>query len=306
MIAIWYVCCVVKNVVRLIFLINKTPIVTKKLNMMFLKKLSKRLKLGFILFVILLIGGACFGGLCWMLFKVQSNPKWWMLLIFVVFFTLIFFKYWVYKHCKWKALKFFCNIICAPLSIIAFVAPIMHPFITIIGVFVFLAFFCFGFFAFLLFGLNHALNFGLHPEAICFITIAVGSILCSNSHKISKIVVRCSFLRNNGEHRYEEYRERLAMYLIQPRNMIFLLYLIYVILLAISGFMQIQYGGYLFSVGYDNAILKAFLVFIAFTNMKSKAQDSELDARELLKQTLGLFVHDDEDWLKQRFNVKDS
>lgn len=37
----------------------------------------------------------------------------------------------------------------------------------------------------------------------------------------------------------------------------------------------------------------AFLVFIAFTNMRTKAKEAELDSKELLKQTLGLFVHDE-------------
>lgn len=121
---------------------------------------------------------------------------------------------------------------------------------------------------------------------------------------MTKKIIRLSLLGNRGEHRYEGYREKLAYYLIQPSNVVFILYLLYFILLAITGFMQIQYGRNLISAGYDTAILKAFLVFIAFTNMKTKAQSTAFDVQELLKQTMGLFVHDDEDWLKKRFNSK--
>ena len=35
----------------------------------------------------------------------------------------------------------------------------------------------------------------------------------------------------------------------------------------------------------------AFLVFIAFTNMRSKAGDAEIDAEKVLKGIAGLFVH---------------
>lgn len=58
--------------------------------------------------------------------------------------------------------------------------------------------------------------------------------------------------------------------------------------------MQIQKGAYLFSAELDAAILRAFMLFIAYTNMRSKAKVAEVDARDLLKRTLLLFVRDDE------------
>lgn len=79
--------------------------------------------------------------------------------------------------------------------------------------------------------------------------------------------------------------------LIHPSNIVFLLYLLYFLYLAVSGFLQIQYGGSLISEEFDTAILKAFLVFIAFTNMRSKAGDAEIDAEKVLKGIAGLFVH---------------
>ena len=56
--------------------------------------------------------------------------------------------------------------------------------------------------------------------------------------------------------------------------------------------MQIEKGGYLISETFDAAMLKAFLVFIAFTNMRSKSREAEMDAKQLLKKTMGLFEHD--------------
>lgn len=41
--------------------------------------------------------------------------------------------------------------------------------------------------------------------------------------------------------------------------------------------------------------MKAFLVFIAFTNMRSKAEKVKMDASGILRGVLGLFVHDNND-----------
>ena len=43
---------------------------------------------------------------------------------------------------------------------------------------------------------------------------------------------------------------------------------------------------------FDAAILKAFLVFMAFANMRTKSREAKADIKELLQQTLKLFVHD--------------
>ncbi len=72
----------------------------------------------------------------------------------------------------------------------------------------------------------------------------------------------------------------------------FMLYLVYFVFLAISGYRQIQYGEYLISESFDGALLKAFLVYIAFTNMRAKASVAELDVKGLLQRTLLLFEHD--------------
>lgn len=263
-------------------------------------KLSVQTKMRLLLLTILLAGGVVFGLFCWMLSKLQ----WWMLLVIVAFAVWFAFAGWVSEHRKGKVMKVISNVISAPVVIIFSAIAFIQPFITIIGTYFFVAMFGFGVPALILHGLNYAFNMGLQPETIGFLAIAAGSIICANLYEVTKRIVRWSPIGNRGEHRYEGYREKLAYYLIQPCNVVFLLYLIYFVLLAITGFMQIQYGRCLFTDGYDAAILKAFLVFIAFTNMKTKAQSSDLDSQELLKQTMRLFVHDDEDWLKQRFMIK--
>lgn len=62
--------------------------------------------------------------------------------------------------------------------------------------------------------------------------------------------------------------------------------------MTVSGFLQIEKGSYLISQELDTAVLKAFLVFIAFTNMRTKAKDTEVNIKDLFQRTLKLFVHD--------------
>ena len=263
-------------------------------------KHSVQTKMRLLLLALLLVGGVVFGLLCWMLFKLQ----WWTILVMIVFAAWFPLAGWVSGHSKGKIMKIISNVISAPLVIIYLAIGVTKPFITIIGTYFFVAMYGFGVPTLLLHGMNHVFNFGLLPETIGFIAIAVGSILCANSYSVTKKIIRWSPLGNRGEHRYEGYRERLAYYLIQPSNVVYILYLVYFLLIATTGFIQIEYDSCLISDGYDVAILKAFLVFIAFTNMKTKAQSSDLETQELLKRTMGLFVHDDETWLMKRFNIK--
>ena len=57
-------------------------------------------------------------------------------------------------------------------------------------------------------------------------------------------------------------------------------------------FQLTQLGGFLLSESVDATILKAFLVFIAYTNMREKGKENEIEAKELLQKISGLFVHD--------------
>ena len=84
----------------------------------------------------------------------------------------------------------------------------------------------------------------------------------------------------------------MAFYLVHPSNMVFLIYLIYFVFLSVSGYLLIQNGAYMISESFDVAILKAFLVYIAYTNMRTKAKNTEIEAKELLGRISSLFVHD--------------
>lgn len=251
-------------------------------------KMSERLKLNALILAIFVMGGLLFSCLVWLIIKLE----WWFILLMLFFFSWIAFSNWLSKKSICKAMCVISDVVSAPVKIGFWALALTQPFTTIAGTYFFILLYAFGVPVLILKGLTYFFNLGLLPETICFLVIAGGSVLCANSYRLTQWMVRQTPLSNKGNHKYEEYRENLSIYLVHPSNVIFLLYLLYFVFLTVTGYMQIQNGVDLLPAGFDSAVLKAFLVFIAFTNMRTKAKESELDAKELLRQTMRLFVFD--------------
>ena len=69
--------------------------------------------------------------------------------------------------------------------------------------------------------------------------------------------------------------------------------MLYATFLSINAFCQLEGHSYIFSADIDNAILKSFLVFLAFSAMKQKSKEMEINSKDLLVNIKGLFLHDD-------------
>lgn len=246
---------------------------------------SERFILGMLIITILVLGGLIFSVVLWLLIKLQ----WWFIPMILAFFLWMSFSNWLDKRGKSKVMRIVSRFVSMPVQIVFLLVALAQPFITIVGSYFFVALFAFGLPALILIGLTYSCNWGLLPETIAFIVLSGGAILCANSYRLTKWMIKRTPLRNIDNHKYEGYRERLAFYVIHPSYVIFLIYCLYFVFLLATGFIQIQNDGNLLPGGYDVAVLKAFLVFIAFTNMRTKAKVAELDSKMLLKQTMGLF-----------------
>ena len=183
------------------------------------------------------------------------------------------------------------NIVSLPIVFLYLLTALVQPFITVVGTYFFVVSFAFGIPALIMICLSKLVWLQLRPETAVFVVLALGSILSSN-YFVSKSIIRHTPLKDWGNHTYESYREKLAFYLVHPSNMVFLIYLIYFVFLSVSGYLLIQNGTYMISESFDVAILKAFLVYIAYTNMRTKAKNTEIEAKELLGRISSLFVHD--------------
>ena len=251
-------------------------------------KLSDNASMGLLIAAVIIIGALPFVGFLWL----ATNFKWWHLWVIVGYLIVYKFTEWVYSKLPWKVLNVLIFVMSIPLAVLFLMAEFTQPFITIVGTYFFLVLFVFGVPASILVLLVQGGILDIRFSTIAFLVISFGSILCSHSFSMSKFLIRHTPIRDWGNHTYESYREKLAFYLIHPSNIMFMLYLVYFVFLAISGYRQIQYGDYLISESFDGALLKAFLVYIAFTNMRTKASVAEMDVKGLLQRTLLLFEHD--------------
>lgn len=249
--------------------------------------MSYKAKLWLLILVIILIGGLIFAGLFWTIMRL----KWWTLLLFGGYIFLFETTEWISKMLPENVANVVKRIISLPLIIGYFLLSFVKPFITIVGTYFFVALFAFGIPAIIMTWLSKIEWLQLRPETTAFVVLALGSILSSN-HSVTKSVIRHTPLKDWGNHTYESNREKLAFYLVHPSNMVFIIYLIYFVFLAISGYQLIQDGAYIISESFDMSILKAFLVYIAYTNMRVKAKETEIEAKELLQQIESLFEHD--------------
>lgn len=251
-------------------------------------KLSEKTRLGLLLTIVLVFGGLVFVGFCYLVI----HFKWQYVLVLSGYVGIRLLMEWLSRRITSRFLNILKKVISLPGTVFYLLLKSLMPFLTIIGAYFFVALFAFGFPAAVLFWFAYFGLWELKLRTIIFVVFTVGSIICTHFYRITKWMIRSTPLRDWGNHTYESYREQLAIYLIHPSNMMFLLYLLYFVFLGISGYLQIEKDSYLITQGIDTAILKAFLVFIAFTNMRVKAKDAELDVRELYQRTLQLFVHD--------------
>ena len=81
--------------------------------------------------------------------------------------------------------------------------------------------------------------------------------------------------------------------LFKKNNINFIIYFAYFVFLTIHGFLQIHFNMPLINTEIDNAILNAFLVFIAYSNMRKKSEEIEIEPKPLLEKMLKLMtIHD--------------
>ncbi len=253
-------------------------------------KLSERRKLELLLLGIFAIGGISCFAFGWV---ITRYPLY--VIVFLVSYLLVLLLVeWLSTVTRWSLIQAMKDTAEAPAALFYAFIRLAQPFFVIVGSYSVIAFCSFVLPYAILQLIAKYWWIGLKMETIVFITVAVGSILCTTFYRFSQWIVSHSFLRDWGNHRYQSYSEELAKYLVFPSNIVFLLYLLYLLFLAVSGYLQIQSGASIISPEIDNAVLKAFLVFIAFTNMKIKAKDSELNVSKLFFMTAALFAPDEE------------
>lgn len=128
-------------------------------------------------------------------------------------------------------------------------------------------------------------------ETALFISVAVGSILGVYYPKLFRwILKKHSPLKDWGEHDYQRVQINLVLYLVNGKNINVIINLLYFVYLFLTAFCEIEYHTPLINEGVDSAILKAFLVFIAFSGMLRAYKDKDISAEKLAVKMFSIIL----------------
>ena len=254
--------------------------------------ISERTKLNSLILIILVLGGLIFYGFIYIFVDIQN--WWWLVGGFLIYILLLEVVRFINRRFKLKTLQIIEQIILCPVIILKFILDIAKPAVYVLMSFIYMILVGFVLPFSILTGLNICFNWNLNSATMLFVALALGSILSVHLSKIMQSLICKIPPLNQGEHKFQLFGRDLAKYILHPKNLSFLFYLLYFFYLSVSGFKQLQYNGYLINREIDAAILKAFLVFIACVNMVTKSREVDVQAKELLKRMLCLMLARDD------------
>ncbi len=248
--------------------------------------LSQRTKLSLLIIFVLLFGGLLMYGLIGML--TSSYVKWIVVGVFLYFLLIALFDY-LSSHVKNRVITLINRLLFYPLIPIIVIIKIIRPFMYVYLGLIFLALICFVLPKFVMDSLNSLFSLGIEKETIYFCVLSFGGILSVYlSTPLLYLVDKTSFYKTYNDGDYHRIGIDLVKYLLNPKDLICLIYLLYFLYLLFSGFRQFQNIGFLISEGIDASILKSFLVFIAFSNLIKKIDEIHMEPTELFNRILSL------------------
>lgn len=249
---------------------------------------ENRSRLWLILFFLVSMALTVLGFWLWTIFETKLV---YAFIGYIVFF--MFSQHWI-GNSKNKVFKVASFIVSLPVGILYLWLNLIEPIMTVIGTLLFTVGFVLGIPALVLMMSRQLLGLEVTTPTIVFLSLSIGTIICVFFSKLIKWLIKTkSPLRNWGNHKYEAVREELALYIVEPTNINFLIYLAYFVFLAISGFMHFQYNATLVNKDIDDAVLKAFLVFIAFSNVVKNHGSMDFRLNTFVGKVFKLiFTHD--------------
>lgn len=133
---------------------------------------------------------------------------------------------------------------------------------------------------------------GVSSQTLLFVSLTLGAIISGHySRPLFGWLSRG--LTANG-HKYEKYFKKLVEYVYKPTNIQFVVFFLYVVYLVASTIYKFEMDGAgLIGNDMDWAVLESFLVFIAYSNMKSKKTAADFRFSEIFRIMLGMWTTHD-------------
>lgn len=239
---------------------------------------------------IIILGGTIFYGFIYLM--MSPAAKWFVFGVFVYFFLFTIIDI-LSTHFDNMILKKANRALGYTIIPILFFIKIIRPCVFLIFGFLFLILVGYILPWGILKGFGSIFAWDLEHETIWFIVLTLGSILsvylAKSIFSISNRIVQTDSYTKND---YRTVGLDLVKYLLHPKNLIFVMYFLYFCFMSVSGIMQFQHLGFLVNENVDAAILKSFLVFIAFSNLINKGQDLEIKSKDLYGRLTSLIDAD--------------
>ena len=132
---------------------------------------------------------------------------------------------------------------------------------------------------------------GVSSQTLLFVSLTLGAII--SGHYSRPLFGWLSRLTANGQ-KYEKYFKKLVEYVYKPTNIQFVVFFLYVVYLVASTIYKFEMDGAgLIGNDMDLAVLESFLVFIAYSNMKSKKTAADFRFSEIFRIMLGMWTTHD-------------
>ncbi len=125
-------------------------------------------------------------------------------------------------------------------------------------------------FSFLFMFLKNVCNFQISNSTICFVSLVGGTlILVYWPAYIRKVIELIPFVRHTEGKAFKEHLADFTTYIYDSSTVNFIINVIYVVFVCVICLKKYQYAGYVFNKGIDDAIMNAFVVFLAFEGIKN-------------------------------------
>jgi hypothetical protein len=216
-------------------------------------------------------------------------------LSFLKYLALYFLGYiisiFLYKKFPNKTVEIITTIFSLPLILISSLFKISNPITSLLtnAFFYFLLSLLFP--GLLVIILNKLSILNLSRESLFFIIFTCGTIISITFNKILlKITYKISpAIKNNSENEENKNLIKLSEYLITPSNIRFLIYLFYFIYLCYFSLKTLETNSPFTTKNMDNALMQAFLVFVAFDCLRINSKNIVFSPSTMLIKILNIF-----------------
>lgn len=233
---------------------------------------------------VLILGTTVFGGIVYLFSK---WPVWSMVGVLGIF--LIWVLILKIPTPKNKKARKFYKLLYYPWAVLTILFGISKPTVGIIGAYVFA--FAVSMIPALLIWVIYAIIWGNpSPELCMFISIATSTILLSNHTNLIKWALKKFFVWHvwNENDSQKEF-VKIGEYVLQPGNVHFIVSLLYVVFLVLYALQAIIKYNPILPPVLSDAMLKAFLVYVAYSTMMKRYGEQEISTEGMAKEIWAMY-----------------